>query len=872
MCRKWIYLIYFALVLGLVGTNSAFGLTVNIRIANGSDDAEEHVANGSIELTSSDLELAYEDAGTPATDEQVVGLRFVSVALPKGALVTGAYVEFEVDETKGGTAPVNLIIEGDLTAAPFTSAAKNITSRTSLTTAKVKWSVPNWPAVDVKWQTPDISSIIQEIVNQPGWASGNALVLLFRDDKSNPSTGIRCAEAYEGEATNAPLLHIEAVVKVASGPNPANGATGVEMTPTLSWTPGATAATHDVYFGISSPPSFIANQAATSYAPGPLALGTTCYWQIDEVEADGTTKHTGNIWSFTITNHLVVDDFESYSAVPAAPNPAGLLVHWALDEVGPQIIDSSGNNNMGFLMGATRASPGYDGTGGCLQCLGTGDYAVGLSAAFFNGLDAMTTSMWVKSNAINTDAGFFHGEDPVGNDNRGMRYDADGSTGGGKNVIKIGVTSTGGTQQLESSSGVQTTEWQHLLMTWRSGKQLALYVNGVLNTPTANSAARSGTLTGYTKLVVGKGAKDDLASESWNGLIDELRVYNYALAPGEVITLAGFVPTKVLSDTWSASGSVTASLEFDAAHGGKQAMRVNYDNTILPYQGQVSCTPPFTDLTTGGAKALLLWFYGTPGNIPEGMDVAVEDAVGVVGVVNHAYPEALTINEWSKWEIPFSALADVNLAAVKKLSIGVGNRATPTPGGAGVIRIDDIQVSKPRIILELADVTAPGDTVQGIPSGLPCGTSPTANYSPCNELPPLAIDDNISTKYLNFGGNFDPGEGPSGFRVAPSVRQTIVTGLTFTTANDAAERDPVAFELYGSNVSIAGPYTLIASGEIVDFKGATAWPRFTKNATPISFANNVAYDYYQVLFTAIRGPSANSMQIAEVELIGVSAP
>jgi len=179
-----------------------------VRIANGNDDAEEHVANGNMDLTSSDLELAYEDAGTPATDEQVIGLRFANVGLPKGALVTGAYVEFEVDETKGGTAPVNLIIEGELTAAPFVNVAKNITSRTSLTTAKVKWSVPNWTKEDEKFQTPDISSIIQEIVNQAGWARGNALVLLFRDDKSNPSTGIRCAEAVEGESAAAPLLCI----------------------------------------------------------------------------------------------------------------------------------------------------------------------------------------------------------------------------------------------------------------------------------------------------------------------------------------------------------------------------------------------------------------------------------------------------------------------------------------------------------------------------------------------------------------------------------------------------------------------------------------------------------------------------------------
>jgi len=154
------------------------------------------------------------------------------------------------------------------------------------------------------------------------------------------------------------------------------------------------------------------------------------------------------------------------------------------------------------------------------------------------------------------------------------------------------------------------------------------------------------------------------------------------------------------------------------------------------------------------------------------------------------------------------------------------------------------------------DVTAPGDIVQGVPDD---GDWPGA------EAPPSAIDDNASTKYLHFKGFTQP----TGFRVTPSSTQSIVTGLTFTTANDAPERDPIAFQLYGSSDRIDGPYTLIASGDIADFRQATAWPRLTRNQTPISFANESAYRHYQVLFTAVRDPgSANSMQIAEVELLG----
>ena len=162
------------------------------------------------------------------------------------------------------------------------------------------------------------------------------------------------------------------------------------------------------------------------------------------------------------------------------------------------------------------------------------------------------------------------------------------------------------------------------------------------------------------------------------------------------------------------------------------------------------------------------------------------------------------------------------------------------------------------------DVTAPGDTIRGVPNdGV---TDGSRNFGwPAWEHPALAIDDNISTKYLHFKGEIES----TGFRVTPSASQTIVVGLTFTTANDAVGRDPVAYELYGSNVSINGPYTLISSGDIVDFSQATPWPRFTMNETPVFFDNDVAYDHYQVLFTAVRNPgSANSMQISEVELLG----
>ena len=157
------------------------------------------------------------------------------------------------------------------------------------------------------------------------------------------------------------------------------------------------------------------------------------------------------------------------------------------------------------------------------------------------------------------------------------------------------------------------------------------------------------------------------------------------------------------------------------------------------------------------------------------------------------------------------------------------------------------------------DVTAPGDNIVGVPNN--------GNW-PGGEYPALIIDNSKDTKFLHYSG----ATGPVGFCVEPFVGSTIVIGMTFTTANDSPERDPVKYELHGSNDGINGPWTLIAAGDIVDFAGATTWLRKTIGTTPIAFDNVVPYTNYKVMFPIVRSfGSANSMQIAEVELLGILA-
>jgi hypothetical protein len=139
----------------------------------------------------------------------------------------------------------------------------------------------------------------------------------------------------------------------AGSPRPANGAVDVSQTTELSWSAGEEATSHDVYFGTdeeavrnadTGSPEYKGSRAldSESYEPGELEWGVTYYWRIDEVEADGTLR-TGNIWSFTSANFLIIDDMESYNDLdPAEPDSNRIFNAW---------VDGFGDPTNGSLVG-----------------------------------------------------------------------------------------------------------------------------------------------------------------------------------------------------------------------------------------------------------------------------------------------------------------------------------------------------------------------------------------------------------------------------------------------------------------------------------------------------------------------------------------
>jgi len=142
-------------------------------------------------------------------------------------------------------------------------------------------------------------------------------------------------------------------------------------------------------------------------------------------------------------------------------------------------------------------------------------------------------------------------------------------------------------------------------------------------------------------------------------------------------------------------------------HGGCQSMPGTYDNSGaggLPRYSETGRTWAVPqDWTREGVKALTLWFYGDPCNAAEPLYVAVEDSMGKIKVINHDDANAVQLRGWQEWNIDLKQFTGtgLNLEAVKKMYIGVGDRDAPQRGGTGQLYFDDIRLYRPRCIASI---------------------------------------------------------------------------------------------------------------------------------------------------------------------------
>ena len=707
MYRQLVFLSCFVLILALAGTNAASGAMVwDGKIIDGGDDIEEHLLeNGNIDSGSSDLEMPYDDGGFPG-DPQLIGIRFQNVGIPAGVTIESAYIQFTADNENLAGNTVNLAIWGWKEPNPkrFGSAAY-IISTAPRTSAVAKWSnLPDWTSgqANLASRTSNISNVIEELVNQAGWVSGNSIAFIIGDDPDNPSDGIRSALA--GNAS----IHVEYSSKKAFKPDPSNGSSYSDTWATLSWMAGETAVSHDIYVGENfddvskgTGDTFWGNQPSTllfvgfpaSPFPDGLVPGNTYYWRVDEVEADGVTIHKGNVWSFAVPPRTAYNPNPADGAEFIDPNS---LLSWTAGfgaKLHTIYIGNNYNDVNNAVGGAPRGPTTYN--PGKLE----------LEKVYYWRID--------EFDALATYKGEVWG------------FSTPGAAGSLKPVN--GATGVKMTTTLNWTPGDSATSHDIYFGMDKEAVRNAIKSSPEYkgSKPLGSESLDPGQLAWNTTYYWRVDGINILNSKSpWIGnvwsfttadfiLIDDFEDYDadenqiwYSWHDGLGYGTSGVQPYFAGNGTGAAVGDETTNsyCEEFIVHGGTKSMPMLYDNnkpSFSMYSELEFALSDARDWTDGGVSDLSLWFRGLSTNAAEPLYVAVANRTGTPAVVTHDNPAASQITTWTQWVIPLQTFADkgINLSDVDRIMIGLGTRGNLTkPGGAGKMYFDDIQLILPSAV------------------------------------------------------------------------------------------------------------------------------------------------------------------------------
>ena len=298
----------------------------------------------------------------------------------------------------------------------------------------------------------------------------------------------------------------------AAVPNPPDGALYVNRTRVLSWAPGTGAVSHRVYFGMDQ--TKVAAGAADvdkgvrtepNYAPETLTHDTIYYWRVDE--SDGAKTHTGDVWSFETT-------------ASADPNLVGW---WPFDD---GYLDVSGNENHGRPINdanvVTVNTRPYSPAAGVLHLNGTDECVYVPYSPSLNITAAGTVAMWLYGGA-GYDAPIRHG-----GWNASYSFRLDNAA-----TRRFQFRTTGAAPGLLSNTALPTAEWTHVALTFDygvpdPGTNQKFYINGKLD-----AENRGATAIGSNLYYVAIGGREN-ASAMWGGMLDDVRIYNRALAISEI--------------------------------------------------------------------------------------------------------------------------------------------------------------------------------------------------------------------------------------------------------------------------------------------------------------------------------------------------
>jgi len=185
--------------------------TFTANTVSSNDEAYER-SDGSFFALSSDgggvaLRMLYGRSG--GGDFWYSGWRFQNVTIPQGATISDAKITF-TPSASNTIASVTVPIYGNDVdnSANFVTEA-DVVSRT-LTTANASWSPSTTFTIDTPVDTPDLVTVVQEIVDRASWASGNAMTFLLRESAGTGGQDQR-SYLFSDDPAKSPLLTINYV-------------------------------------------------------------------------------------------------------------------------------------------------------------------------------------------------------------------------------------------------------------------------------------------------------------------------------------------------------------------------------------------------------------------------------------------------------------------------------------------------------------------------------------------------------------------------------------------------------------------------------------------------------------------------------------
>ncbi|MHC4434423.1 MAG: hypothetical protein ACYTBS_21490, partial [Planctomycetota bacterium] len=474
--------------------------------------------------------------------------------------------------------------------------------------------------------------------------------------------------------------------RLAWAPSPADGATpDVDNATPLSWSAGDDATSHEVYLGTDEAAVKSADTSDTTGIYRGLQNGTSFtmaegvewgagpfYWRIDENNSDGTVTE-GRVWSFTVADFILVDDFESYTDDEAAGE--AIWQHWIDGFDIPANGSQAGNEfppyaEQAIVHGGAQSMPlSYNNTGGTRN-----------SEAV---LTLTAPRDWTK-----------YGVSILSLSYRGLPPSVGSFTEGSVGTF----TMTGSGADINGPSD----EFHYAYKTLTGPGTIIARVDSVENT---HQWAKAGVMI-----------RETLDADSAHAMAfvtpDQGVVFEYRIGTGQSNVGAAAQETGVTAPHWvrlerdiagfftashSTNGSTWTPIQSAIPQNIQMGSNVYIGLAVTSHDAAATCEAKFSNVTITGTAGPQ-WMnqdIGILSNAAEPLYVALSNANGTTAVVTNSNADAAMTDIWAEWQINLSDFANrgVSLSDVDKIAVGLGATGDPAaPGGAGTMYFDDIRL------------------------------------------------------------------------------------------------------------------------------------------------------------------------------------